>query len=325
MTTDRELERALTDWLERQPSQAPIDLARSVFADLEQVPQRAWWRLALRRNPVFNSNAGRVAIAAAALVVAVAAGALWLGRPGLGPGNANPSPSSTATSAAGPSATPPVSIGPSPSPRFLSETLVSQSLAGGRYETALGSVVPAFWLNLTFPAGWTVTKVTHTEVDSGGAGEGAPWLGLFTVGRVYKDPCHPEKGVQGGYLGTSNAQNMEDELTNLVGFTSTPATSLQIGGYDARAFTISNAIDTATAGCTRDQLLPLFMTDDVPDRDAELTKQEYSPATNGGATQHMWVVERNGWGLLIVAEWPDGNAAAQQTIQDILDSIVIKP
>lgn len=322
MTTDRELERALTDWLEGQPAKAPIDLGRSVFAALEQAPQRAWWGLALRRYQVFSANAGRVAVAAVALVVAVTVGAVWFGRSGLGPGSSSPAPSPAGTATAAPSSL--GSLGPDASPPFLSEALVKQSLAAGRYQAAVGSVVPEFRFELTLPAGWTVTKVTHSEIDSAGPGEGAPYLGFFTVRRVYKDPCHPERGYQGSYLGNSNAQDMETELSRLVGFTATPATSVTIGGYDARRFTISNEIDTATAGCTRGGLLPLFMTDDTPDRDAELAKQDYSPATSGGTTEHIWIVNRDMWGLLIVAEWPDGSAAGQRTIEDILSSIVIR-
>ena len=309
MTTDRELERALTDWLEGQPSRAPVDLARSIFTGLEQVPQRARWGSVLRRIPVFSSNASRVAILAGAITVAVVAGAMWLGKPAPVGTSASPSPSAP----------------PSSSLRFLDEGMINIPVANGRYRTIVGSVVPAFAFDLTLPAGWVVTKVTHSEVDTGGPGEGGPWVGFFTVARVYKDPCHPGSGYQGSYLGTANANDLETELSNLQGFDATPATSVRVGGFDARRFTISNSIDTNTAGCTDGPMLPLFMTDDVPDRQAELRTREYSPATNGGTMQHVWIVNREMWGLLIVGESGDQDPiAGLQVVEQIVDSIVIQ-
>src|SRR5215212_7833980 len=92
MTTDRELERALTDWLEGQPSRAPVELARSIFAELERVPQRAWWGSAVRRIPVFDFNLSRAPLLAGGLAAVLLVGAVLVANPG-SVGGPKPTPS----------------------------------------------------------------------------------------------------------------------------------------------------------------------------------------------------------------------------------------
>lgn len=96
-----------------------------------------------------------------------------------------------------------------------------------------------------------------------------------------------------------------------------------MGGLDARRFVLSNTIDTEASECTAGALLPLFVTDDVEDHSGEPSELAFSPATNGGTMQHVWIVDRDQWPLLIIGEVaPTRSEAELETIQAIVDSIV---
>ena len=55
---------------------------------------------------------------------------------------------------------------------------------------------------------------------------------------------------------------------------------------------LTNAIDTATAGCTYGPMLPVLHFVGGPD----------GGGTNGGATEHIWVVDVNGAPVVIDGE-----------------------
>ncbi|HEV7199538.1 MAG TPA: hypothetical protein VGO32_01905, partial [Candidatus Limnocylindria bacterium] len=57
------------------------------------------------------------------------------------------------------------------------------------------------------------------------------------------------------------------------------------------------------------------------DRQAETNIRAHSPATNGGTTQQIWVVDRNPFPLVIVGGFGSDEQAGRDTIEEILASI----
>jgi hypothetical protein len=207
-------------------------------------------------------------------------------------------------------------------------------MVSGRSET-FGKLAQ-FEFQATFPSGWTMQKRLPAEVQFQLQGPFVPYhfpyIGFFSVREVYKDPCHPEAGFAGAlraYQPNANdpeiyANNLETELKSMAGFDAGPSTSATIGGHQARHFTISNGIDTSTAGCTDGELLPLFATMDARDTQTELIWREHSPATNGGTTLEVWIVNgvERSHGLLIVGETGSHDpASGMRAIESILASI----
>jgi hypothetical protein len=118
---------------------------------------------------------------------------------------------------------------------------------------------------------------------------------------VFPDPCH----VTGSPLPVSTADQLVTALRSMRGFTTTTPTSTTVAGYPARSFVITNTIDTATAGCSRDLMLPMFTYLGNAD----------GAATNGGTRQVVWVVDVDGTPLLVVGEnWGDAGRAALETL-----------
>ena len=97
----------------------------------------------------------------------------------------------------------------------------------------------------------------------------------------------------------------------MTGFVATPPLTTSIDGRQVRHFTISNSIDTSTAGCSGGTQLPLFH---VKDGD--------SPETNGGRSQELWIVDV-GSGLLILTDpattalLPDQKAKVESMLSSI--------
>jgi hypothetical protein len=311
MNVDRNTTRIVRSWLQEDTHENADRVLDAVLDLVETTPQkrtfgRAWRTPAMYQRLILGT-------AAAAIVIAAVGIALPNFRPATVGG---PSPT-TGPSAA--SSTPVASA--SASTMLLDDSFVGVSLLAGHYRAALGTTVPEVRFNMTLPAGWSVARSTKSSLGlTPPAGQPGPGVQFFTVLRVYKDPCHPEIGFAGSYLGHANAGDAERELRALRGFRATTATSTKVGAYNARTFVLSNSIDTATAKCTGELLLPLFATDDAPDKATEPTTRKFSESTNGGLTHRVWVVNVAEWPLLIVV---DGDPTGEdlRVLNGILDSI----
>ncbi len=96
----------------------------------------------------------------------------------------------------------------------------------------------------------------------------------------------------------------------MTGFDATPPLTTSIDGQQVRRFTISNSIDTSTAGCSGGTQLPLFH-----------VKGGDSPETNGGTSQELRIVDV-GSGLLILTDPATTALSTDEKAKDGLDSLV---
>ena len=247
--------RLVRSWLEEGVTSLPDRVLDAVLDQFPATPQRrSWWPA--RRFGTLNSYT-RIALAVAAVLVVAVVGYNLL------PGNVN----------VGGPATPIPTLSPEPTPITFAPPDLGRPVAGGRYAFEVGSPGNGryFPVELTLPSGWIPQKLIGDDVDLVGPGADGLFLGFFVVGRVYRDPCHPELGYAGGYLGPSNTRDLVNELRGLAGFEAGVSSTVQIrwierrlvvtgGDLQATHFVISNTINTETAGCTDGALLPLFST-----------------------------------------------------------------
>jgi hypothetical protein len=342
MSTDREVTRIVRSWLEDGVTELPDRVLNEVLAELPVTPRRrvTWWPA--RRAIDLNSHLGLLGTAAAVIVIAVI-GAIGIGlmRPqGIGgPGvTTTPTPSLAATPSLAPasslSATPSRTDAPSPTVEVQPtgaaspEPLTSGPLDAGRYTFGVGPVDESgefqccggryFRTELTLPEGWSGAGISSAQVALGGPS--GVYLEFFALQRVYSDPCHPELGYQGTYLSPSNAEDIVSEFGALVDFETSEITETTVDGLPTTHFVLSNDIDTEAADCTQGGLLPLFMTLEA-DKQTETTIQAHSPATNGGTTELIWVVNRDLFPLLIVGEYGSDEQAGRAALDEILASI----
>jgi hypothetical protein len=313
MNADRDTLRTIGAWLREETHENGDRVLDAVVELIDSTPQRRHgWRG--RRTRLMNTRLG-LGLAAAALIAAVAFTLTNLPANNSGVGTSPlPSPSPAATGL------------PTPSRAAAADLDVGVAIVGGTYTLSVGKSTPAFRFDVTLPAGWVPQKLAESEVAFAGAARPPySFIGFYTLMRIYKDPCHPEVGYQGDYLGHSNALDAVAEIRSLEDFEATTPTTVMVGGYEARTFVLSNTIDTDAAGCTAGGLLPLFATDDAPDRTTEPQDLEFSPATNGGTTQHIWVVNRDLWPLLIVGETDETSSESQlEILQEVVDSIMFR-
>jgi hypothetical protein len=291
MSTDRDTTRLVRSWLEEGVTRLPDRVLDAVLDEVPTTPQRQPMRLPWRSSPMTPAFKGVLASAAVVAAVAVALTALTPGGPGGHP-NETPVPTASATVAL-----------PTPSPFGKRVTI------GPPFERAVEVTVPNDWTPNTQKAG---------QFDFSGAS--GPYVGFFLIDSVYKDPCHPELGVQplvAGGLGHSDpppsqldGSRIVLQLQELAGFDATTPTSISIDGLPAERLTLTNAIDTATAGCTNGQLLPLFIA-----RGTDVS-------TNGGTTVDFYVIQSAVASYLVVAA--EGEAGDQQLIDRIVASIKVR-
>ncbi len=250
--------------------------------------------------------------AATGALVIVAFVALQVLRPALNVGP--PSPTSALT------------VPPIASPSALVASDIGRILDAGRYAATVGVGGRRFDFQLAIPPnGWTAGHVSQGEVSiSGPAASGTDYVGFFSVLRVYNDPCHPERGFAGSYLGPSNSSDLVNELRSLRGFTPGPSSSVTVGGYPTTHFSLTNQIDTAIAGCSDGALLPLFATSEA-EKSAEPAELQHSPATNGGVDLDVWVVDRDLYPMLIIGEVGDDIlVSGRPLLEAIISSITVQ-
>jgi hypothetical protein len=293
MTTDPELVRAVRAFLDEGGDRLPDRVFQAVMDDVPRAPQRRRVLLPWRTDPL-PSSVKILLLAATAVLIGAAAVALLPGGGRPGPSVA-PSPSAVSTVAPTPIVTPPPTIP------------ATGAIGAGTYRVGDSLPVP---LAITFPAGWSVDAQKPGEVAFGGAD--GRYVGLFSVHEVVADPCHP------GPTADPSAQPIDaDQLYQafmaMTGVTAKDLGDTVLNSTPARHLTITNSIDTSTAGCDGGLMLPLFIP--VGGEPA---------ATNGGTTQDLWILETGTVPLLVVAEGPRGTAAERAEVNGIVGSIVLE-
>lgn len=292
MTTDRDFERIALAWLADGPEELSDRVLDAVVDEIHVTQQRHALRLPWR-FPSMTTPA-RVAAAAAIGVLAIG-GALYAF-------NSQPS-------VGGPGPTPTPTISPSPTPIAFRASSLGASLAAGRYRFAEPFLVP---VTLTVPANWRMDQLAQgvAKIVAPSGRE----FDFVLVDQVPNDPCHSDKGNR--TISETDVNGLVDALTHMAGFAAGPVTTTTIGGLPARHFSISNAIDTVVAACTGGTMLLLFH-----------VVGGVSPATNGGTSQELWVIDVAGRPLLLLADPPtsDWSATDQAAFQAIVDSIQIEP
>jgi hypothetical protein len=261
--TDPEVARVVRSWLVEGVDRLPDRVLDSVLESVPATPQRrpmwAAWRLIAMPNLVKLLGA-----AAAILFVAVVGWRFLPSSGGIGAPAATVAPSPSPDGSSGPSASAPPAI-----------------------HVADPFAMP---FTITLPPGNTSRQVTEGEAQIDGT---FGFVGVFVPQSVPHDPCHAPTVVPSERPGATppSAAELVTDLTSMTGFEAGPVSSTTIGGLPAKAFTISNTIDTDTAGCEGGALLPLFN-----------AINGNAPATNGGTTQQMWVVDAPARPVLIVVE-----------------------
>lgn len=294
MTTVRDPDEILAQWLEEGPARLPEPTRRAIVVQTRTTRQtrRPVW--VPGRTPPMNPFA-RVALGGVA-VVAMLLGALYIVNPaGSGIGNR---PTATAT----PSPTP----SPSPSPIALSEVQVP--LDPGTYVTA--DPFP-FRISMTVPEGWMgkiggpyLTQLERTSAS------GSIAFSIFD--KVFADPCHTTTG----YIDPPVGPTVEDLATALGGLPTVDVTTpvdATIGGRTGKQLTIT--APTVTTGCD------LVSGGTFPIWELPLgSTNELRP----GQVDRVWIVDVDGTRLVIDATHSLGtDAALDAEIQGILDSIRI--
>ena len=281
MSTDRDVTtRIVRSWLHEDAHEDADRLLNLVLDEIDTTPQRSARWLA-RRFPIMNNNFVRVALVAAILVVAVIVGASLIPRPSVGP-----SPS----------------VEPSGPP--LLNTIPTGDLAAGTYE--IDAVFPVR-LTFTVPTGYG-----HGRGESDGVGiqYSASGRGIeFQIAsNVYPDPCHSASGPANPPIGPT-VDDLVTAMTTMVGFQPGPVTDVTIGSLPAKAFDLTNEIDTAT--CDGEGLR------------AFLFKGGSPSFVGSGQLERIYVVDVQATRLMIMTYYySNGDAAADTAMAAELKAIV---
>jgi hypothetical protein len=285
MRPEPDITRIVESWLLEGTDRLPDRVLDSVLERVPATPQRrpAW---SVRRLSQMTTLY-RGAALAAVLVVALVAGIYFIPIGGAGGSGGAPSPT------------------PSPTPVALS---ADQTVPAGTY--AASSFAHPF--SITFSSAM-VPKVLSAGAAEfiGASSSGEPWIQVHAIDGVYADPCHTEVGPVGSPT-ISSVDGLVAALSGMTGFTVTDVTDVNVGSRPAKQLTLSNSIDTATAGCTNGPMLPLWHVQGW--RDA---------STNGGTEEHIWVVEVDGSPVVIDAG-PASAPASLQEVTKIVESISFK-
>jgi hypothetical protein len=283
MIAEEELTQLVRTFLETGADEMPERVYRAAFDVVPTTRQRGAW--SSRRELPMLPGILRVAAAASLLIVVVLSGILIMTVGGVGTQSA---PAATSPPTASPSATPTFSAAPSGGP--LTGVAPDTTLGEGIYEVGTPFAMP-FTLHLppdTVFRGVEAGSATFVTPDGS--------VEVFLPDAVFSNPCR----IAGDAVPVSKADDLVAALTSMSGFSATTPTTTSVAGHDARQFVLTNTVDTATAGCTRELMLPLFTYAGHPE----------GAATNGGQRQVMWVVDIGSSPLLILGDgWHDSRRA----------------
>jgi len=295
MTTDPEFDRSVKSFLEEGADRMPDRVFRSVMdivPSAQRRRSRTWWR----RWSV--APLVRVVATSALVVVVIVGGVAILSRGGeVGRVAPSPKPTAAPSSSPVPAASPIASGGP-----LTRDIPVGTVLGAGTYEVGEPFAFP-----------FTITLPAETQLGEQGAGRASfntpdGSVEIFVPEGVFTDPCHPTASP----TPVKTAGELVDALSSMAGFTPSSPTSTTVSGYPAQRFVLTNTIDTATAGCTRDLMLPMFT----------FLGNAEGAATNGGMRQVLWVVDVHGQLLLVVGDgWGD---AARGALEALVGTIALR-
>ena len=144
-----------------------------------------------------------------------------------------------------------------------------------------------------------------------GGDEWAAWLVVDLVENVFADPCHATEPSDPPVDRT--VPGVVAALTRMSGYEAGPVTDVTVGGHAGKAVEITNTIDTETAGCVGQKMLPMW------------TFEDGEAATNGGATEQLWVIDVDGRPVIIDGEtFAETPEASKGEIRTIVSSIAFE-
>ena len=288
MTRNDRLVDLVTDWLEDQPDKASDRLLDSVLTDLQTAPQRARWRVALRRFPMFSSNSLRVATALGAVaLVAVIGFAMLGGRGALGPG-----------------ASAPPTERPSPQPTTITFISTAQDLSAGTYRIDDGDFPPYL---LTVPDGW---HYGDGLVNRPRPGQEVPpvsiqfWAG---VEHVYAHPC---QWLATQFAAGPTVDDLAEALADQPLRNATEPVDVTLDGYAGKYLELSVPSDIDFSECDVDEGQGRFFSWDG--------RYHQGP----GQVDRLWILDVDGSRLVIDAfQMPYSTAEERAEQQAVVDSI----
>jgi hypothetical protein len=192
------------------------------------------------------------------------------------PSNPTPNPVATVAPSASTSPTPVPTTASTTSPTLDAVGHLFPSDAGRTLEPGRYAVAAPFPEPFTFavPAGFRLDGYREGAVA---ASSTSGFIAAVIVDGVFPDPCK----AAGGAVKAAESKDLVEALTGMKGFEPGLVAQSTLDGRKAWTFDVSNHIDTATAGCSRGLMLPLFTSLGNADGDA----------TNGGTTQRLTVVD----------------------------------
>ena len=316
MITDRDVTRAVRDWLEEGVTVLPDHALDEVLEQVPSTPQRrrgpAW------RTDLVNSTL-KLGLAAAAVIVVAVVGGGFLLRPGPNLGGPSTSGDPTATPTVAPSATAEPSAAPTPTPAPSStpipagelEGLSDSDLAAGRWNlSAEFPVAVAF----TLGDGWVLVSpgTVRDGVAIAKEAPDAPNAVVFIVVTptdMYADACNYRSGLLTPRLGPT----VDDFVTAVTAQANTEIVRapepVTVDGYTGVTLTIRNAADGVTCG--------------------ELTRWPTSAGDRTspmGEVSRLWVLDVEGTRVVIdIGSQPTPDPDVLAEAEAIVESIDLGP
>ena len=187
-------------------------------------------------------------------------------------------------------------------PTVLTGSDLDQELEPADYRVGEPFAVP---FTVTVGAPWIMKSLARGDTSFVRAkpAAAAAWLTVDLVDDVFTDPCHESAPAAPAVPKT--VDGIVGALTQMVGFTSGPITDVVIGGYAGKAMVLTNTVETDTADCVGGPMLPLWT-----------ISGGGAAATNGGATEQVWVIDVAG--TTVVLDGTTFTATPPEQRQDII-------
>ena len=311
MTSERDTERLLDEWLSDGPTVATDRVIDSVADRIGRQSQRPAWLISWRESPV-NSYLKPI-LAAAAVIVVVVAGIAILGGPSVFNVGGPPSPSPS------PSPAPPATA----SAAGYIPAMPDGTLSPGTYRLWPLASAPDLHIDATVPPGWQgfgSWAIPGPNYTGAPAGIG---IGFIAADGIYSDPCHWDRAGNGAWPqpGIEVGPTVDDLVNALkanAAYTSTSPVDITLGGYQGKRVDLQLPADIS--GC------------DVPSDDTEGRYFVFSGRDAGNYAQgpsnrvQVWIVDAGGIRLIaLVGDYAATPAADRAAAQGIVDSLVVTP
>lgn len=185
-------------------------------------------------------------------------------------------------------------------------TLPTGDLAAGTYE--IDAAIPVR-LIFTLPSGFNHDRGGIVAIHgTSGVNDG---LEFQFASNVYPDPCHRATGAADPAVGAS-VDDLVTAMTSMVGFQAGPVTDLTIAGFPAKAFDLTNEIDSSTCD-VQDVRTFVWVGDNPPS----------GSSVGSGEHQRVYVMKVGDTRLMIMTYYfPNGDPAAEAAAAESLKKIV---